>query len=571
MRVDSDRRPETALIFANGRVLTCDPRRPSGQAVAVRAGRIVAVGDEAAVRVEAGPAAEAIDLGGRTVVPGFIDAHNHFACTAETFFAVDARPASAGSIAELLALIDHAAERTPPGGWVRGFGMDFTKFAEGRRPTRWDLDEVTREHPVVILHVSGHYALVNSRALAGRGITDDVRDPPGGSLERDAAGRPTGLLLDSATNLVLQSSVDIGGHGPNIHTAIETEELVAMLDLASQRYLAAGLTTVCDPQVTSRELSAYREARARGVLRIRTVALPLSHQLEKFLAIGLVGPFGDDWLSIGGMKFYTDGAITGGTAMFSRPMGSRGQYPGTLYHEPAELGSLLRTAAAAGWQLAIHTMGDRAMGIMLDAVEDAIATAPDRDARHRIEHATWPTRDQLGRIARLGMVPVTQPGSIAELGDIWRDHLGERIHRAMPLREELELGIRPAISSDAFVQSYRPLDTVAAAVRRVTPSGVRVGPDQELTIEEAIAAHTINAARALHMDDRIGSIEPGKLADLTVVDGDLPATPVESIRSLPIWMTVVGGMIAYRAVTESGAREVRPSEPLARLPGPVHR
>jgi predicted amidohydrolase YtcJ len=332
------------------------------------------------------------------------------------------------------------------------------------------------------------------------------------------------------------------------------------MDEASQRYLAAGLTTVCDPQVTSRELNAYRQARAAGVLRIRTVVLPLSHQLEELLAIGLVGPLGDDWLSIGGMKFYTDGAITGGTAMFSRPMGSRGQYAGTLYHEPAELRSLLGTAAAAGWQLAIHTMGDRAMGIMLDAVEAAMGTAPDRDARHRIEHATWPTRSQLGRIARLGMVPVTQPGSIAELGDIWRDHLGERIHWAMPLREELELGIRPAISSDAFVQSYRPLDTVAAAVRRVTPTGVRVGADQELTIEEAVAAHTINAARALHMDDKIGSIEPGKLADLTVVDGDLLATPAESIRNLPIWMTVLGGTIAYRAVTEAEALEVRSSQ-----------
>jgi predicted amidohydrolase YtcJ len=147
----------------------------------------------------------------------------------------------------------------------------------------------------------------------------------------------------------------------------------------------------------------------------------------------------------------------------------------------------------------------------------------------------------------MGMVPVTQPGSIAELGDIWRDHLGERVERATPLREMLELGIRPVISSDAFVQSYRPLDTIAAAMRRITPSGVRVGADQELTIDEAVAAHTIDAARALHMDDRVGSIEPGKLADLTIVDGDLVGTAPESIRGLPIWMTVVGGAIAYRS------------------------
>jgi hypothetical protein len=547
-----DDRHDAETLFTNGRILTCDPRQPSARAVAVRDGRIVAVDEEAIARAVVNPDLEIIDLGARTLVPGFIDAHNHLACTAETFFAVDASPRSVDSIANLVAEIARVAQRTPAGGWIRGFGMDFTRFAEGRRPTRRDIDEATDQHPVVILHVSGHYALVNSRALADRGLTEAVVDPPGGSLERDAAGALTGLLLDSATNLVLQSSVDICGHGPNIHTAIETHELAGMIGEASRRYLSAGLTTICDPQVTSREMKAYQRARSAGDLGVRTVMLPLSHQLDEFLALGLVGPIGDDHLRIGAMKFYTDGAITGGTAVFSQPIGSHGQYPGTLYHQPAELASLLRRAAVAGWQLAIHTMGDRAMGIMLDGVEAAMAAAPDGDMRHRIEHATWPTPEQLARIARLGMVPVTQPGSIAELGDIWRDQLGERVHRAMPLRDQLELGIRPAISSDAFVQSYRPLDTIAAAVNRVTPSGVRVGPEQQLSAEEAVAAHTINAARALHLDDRIGSIEVGKLADFAVLDGDLLASPADAIRGIPVWMTVVGGEILYRRL-ETGA------------------
>jgi len=534
-----------ATVFTNGRILTSDPARPSAAAVAVRDGRIVTVGEEAAMQPQVEAGATVIDLGGRTMVPGFIDAHNHMACTAETFFAVDASPRSVSSIADLVTEINLAAQRIAPGAWIRGFGMDWTRLAEGRKPTRWDLDEAGDQHPVVILHVSGHYALVNSRALAEGELDEAAPDPPGGSLERDDSGRLTGLLLDSATNLVLQSSVDICGHGPNIHTAIETDELATMVGEASRRYLAAGLTTICDPQVTSREMQAYQLARARGDLNIRTVMLPLSHQLDEYLAIGLVGPMGDDHLRIGAMKFYTDGAITGGTAMFSKPMGSRGQYPGSLYHEPAELASLLRRAAGAGWQLAIHTMGDRAMGIMLDAVEAAMAAAPDGDIRHRIEHSTWPTPEQLARIARLGMVPVTQPGSIPELGDIWHDHLGDRVHRAMPLRDQLELGIRPAISSDAFVQSYRPLDTIAAAMHRVTPRGFRVGPDQELKVEEALTAHTINAARAIHMEDRIGSIEVGKLADFVVLDGDLLATPAEAIRAVPIWMTVVGGDVLY--------------------------
>ena len=541
------------LVLAGGRVVTCDRRRPTAEAVGVRDGRIVSVGETAAVRAALGPDSREIDLAGRTLVPGFIDAHNHFLSTAESFSAIDARDPSVHSTADLMALVDAAAERTEPGRWVRGFGMDFTRFPEGRPPTRWDLDEVTREHPIVILHVSGHYALVNSRALEARGIGDDVRDPVGGSFERDEAGRPTGLLRDTATNLVLQLSVDIGNHGPNFHTAVPLEDQVAMLDDASPRYLAAGLTSICDPQVTSRELTAYREARRRGVLRVRTTCLPLSSQLDEYEAIGLAGPFGDDELRIGGMKFYTDGAITGGTAVFSRPIGAAGQHVGTLYHEPAELRELLVRGASAGWQLAIHTMGDRAMGIMLDGVEAARgkggkgSKGGDADHRDRIEHCTWPTPEQIGRIARLGMIPVTQPGSIAELGDIWRQQLGERIERANPLREELEAGIAIVISSDAFVQSYRPLDTMAAAVRRVTPSGVRVGADQELTVEEALAAHTINAAHALRMDDRIGSIEEGKLADLAIVDGDLLATSPDHVRELGIWMTILGGEIVHRA------------------------
>jgi predicted amidohydrolase YtcJ len=545
-----------ALILSGGRILTCAPRRPEAHAVGVRDGRIVAVGETEEVRAAAGPDAREVDLAGGTLVPGFIDAHNHFLATAESFSAIDARDPSVHSTADLMALVDAAAERTEPGRWVRGFGMDFTRFKDGRPPTRWDLDKITTEHPIVILHVSGHYALVNSRALEARGIGDDVRDPAGGSFERDEAGRPTGLLRDTATNLVLQLSVDIGNHGPNFHTALPLGDLVAMLDEGSSRYLGAGLTTICDPQVTSRELTAYREARAQGALRVRAACLPLSSQLDDYEAIGVAGPFGDDHLWIAGMKFYTDGAITGGTAVFSRPIGARGQYPGTLYHEPEELRELLVRAARAGWQLAIHTMGDRAMAIMLDSIERARGYAPgsgaDGDHRDRIEHCTFPTPEQIGRIARMGMFPVTQPGSIRELGDIWREQLGDRIDRANPLREEIEAGIPVVISSDAFVQSYRPLDTISASMRRVTPSGVHVGADQELTLDEALAAHTINAARALRMEDRLGSIEPGKLADLVLVDGDLRATSPESLGRMPIRMTIVDGNILHEMPTAKG-------------------
>lgn len=508
----------------------------------IAGGRIVAVGAVAEVRAALPPDAELLDVGSRTVVPGFIDAHDHYLATAESFAGVEVRDIT--SIRELVRRVDAFAERTEPGRWIRGGGLEWSALDEGRLPTRHDLDEVTRAHPVLIEHVSGHAVLVNSLALELRGIRDDVRDPAGGSWDRDDRGRPTGIVRDTATNAVLGPSVDIGHHGPNFHTELAVEEGIAMLEVAAPRFHAAGLTTIGDPQVTRRELNVYREAHRRGTPGPRVSVLPLSNQLDALQELGIVGPLGDDRLRISGLKIYTDGAITSGTAVFSEGLGP-GRAAGTFYHEPAELKELVGRAHAAGWQLGIHTMGDAAHQSMLDAVEAALRANPRDDHRHRIEHGTFPTPEQQRRIASLGMTPVTQPGSIRELGNVWTRQLGDRIHRTMPLRSMLGLGIRPVISSDAFVQSYRPLDTISAATFRATPAGLRVGPDEELTTEEAVRSHTLDAARVLGWDDRLGSLEPGKLADIAIVDGDLLAQGPERIGELGIWLTILDGAIVH--------------------------
>jgi predicted amidohydrolase YtcJ len=533
------------MIFTNARVVTCDPSQPRAEAVGVREGRIRAVGDAESVRAAMGRDVVEIDAGGRTVLPGLIDAHNHMLSTAEMFAAINVRYPEVRSIADLVSAIDAAAERTPPGRWIRGFGMSFARYPEGRPPTRWDLDRATSEHPVIILHHSGHIVLSNSRALAERGVGDNVLDPDGGSVVRDAAGRPTGMFHDAATNLVLPLAVDIGCHGPNFHFETPLDDLVAQLEAGVRRYLAAGLTTVCDPQVTRRELIAYRAARERDALGIRTVLMPLSHQLDELVALGLAGPFGDDWLRIGAMKFYADGA--GRTAVFSEPYGPADQYRPTYFHQPEALAALVCRAHEAGWQVGIHTIGDRALDASLDAIEGALRALPRDDARHRIEHCSNPTPAHLRRIASVGAIPVSQPCFISEIGDLMLQNLGERAHATKPLRSALDLGVPVVISSDSYVVSYRPLDTIAAAVLRRTPQGQTIGPAQALTVEEAIRAHTIDAARALRMEDRLGSLEPGKLADLAIIDGDLLATPPDRIAGLGIWMTVLAGRIAYAA------------------------
>lgn len=540
---EADPLVNTTLVLFNGSIFTADPAQPWAQAIAIRDGSIEAVGGDASVRRSE---FKEIDLDGRTVVPGFIDAHNHYLATGEMLAHVDVKYPGVASIDDLVEVIAGAAADTPPGEWINATGFDHAKYGEGDSPTRWDLDRATAEHPVTVLHVSGHYVLVNSAALAARNLSNDTPDPQGGKLVRDAAGRITGLCLDAAMGLVLPVAVDIGSHGPNFHVDAPLDELVAAVDRAGRAFVAAGLTTVCDAQVTSRELRGYREAYRRGQWWVRTACMPLSHQLDEYGSIGLTGPFGNDEFWLGAMKFYADGSLIGGTAAFWEPYGEHGEFGGSLFWEQGELRTMIIEAHSQGWQVGVHAQGDRALDATLDAIEAAGLAHPRSDARHRIEHAGCPTPDQIQRMAELGVIAVNQPGYLFDSGDEFLERLGDRAHMIQPFRAEIEAGVKMVLSSDSDVASYRPLDTISAAVRRKTFKGLDIGADQTLTVEEAVRAHTIDAAYALFAEDRIGSIEPGKHADLVIIDGDLFGTPSEEIPDLPIWMTMLGGRIVFQ-------------------------
>lgn len=528
-------------IYVNGKFFTADRARPWAECVRVQGDRITAVGTRSDVAAVPGAGVPEVDLGGRVVTPGFIDAHNHFLATAEALASVDLRFPEVSSVESLVAAFASRAGESEPGRWIRGFGMDYAKFAGGRVPTRWDLDKASVDHPIVAYHVSGHYALVNSAALAMRGITDDAVDPPGGTFVRDSAGRLTGLCRDSATSLILPTVVDIASHGPNFHTQAALEDLVLLLDQAGPAYRAAGLTTVCDPQVTSRELTAYRAALSERKLPLRVACMPLSHQLPELSAIGLAGPFGDERLVLTGMKFYADGSLIGGTAAFTEPYGEHREYAGTTYWSPEQLASLVGKGHQAGWQVGIHAQGDRAMQMAIDAIAGAVRGHPVADARPRIEHAGYPTPEQVSQMRDLGVITVNQPSYLYDSGDEFLARLGERAQRLQPLREERDAGIRVVLSSDAFVASYKPLDTIRAAVGRRTRQGALIGEGQALTVEEAILAHTIDAAYAISMDALIGSIEPGKLADLVILDGDPFASAAQELDQVSVHGTVLGG------------------------------
>lgn len=536
-------------LYVGARVFTGNAASPWGDCIFVRGQWICAAGFEKDLSVPRGSDTEVVDLGGRVVVPGFIDAHNHYLATAEALASVDLRYPGIASVADLVDAVARRAGETPAGRWIRGFGMDYAKYPDPRFPTRWDLDRATRDHPVIAYHVSGHYALVNSAALAHRGIDDNVADPAGGEFVRDADGRLTGLCLDAATSQILPVAVDVGSHGPNFHTEALPEELAEQLDSGGRAYHAAGLTTVCDPQVTRRELRAYREALAAGALHVRVVCMPLSHGLADYRAIGLTGPFGSEKLRLGGMKFYADGSLIGGTAAFYEPYGQHGEFPGSTYWSPGELASLVREGHQAGWQVGIHAQGDRAIQMSLDAIEGALAARPAADPRPRIEHAGYPTPDQIRRMRDLGVITVNQPSYLYDSGDEFLARLGERAHRLQPLRAELNEGVHVVLSSDSFVASYRPLDTIVAAVERTTMKGVPIGANQALTAEEAIRAHTIEAARAVLMDHLVGSLESGKLADFVVLDGDPFSSTSGALRAVGVHMTVQDGETVFQAAT----------------------
>jgi predicted amidohydrolase YtcJ len=531
--------------YVNGSVFTGLRERPWVEAVAVSDGRIVGSGSRAEV-TEATPGAEEIDLGGRTLLPGLIDAHNHFLATGEMLGSISLQQLKPSSKQQLLDIVATAVSETDDDP-IHLAGLDPAKL-DGGAPNRWELDAVSQGRAVFVQHVSGHGVLVNSTVLERTQVGERTQDPAGGWFERDADGRPTGLCMDAAMGVVMITMVDIRSHGPNFHVFASDESLASAVDRAQKAFVAAGLTTVCDAQVTRREMRAYLAAERNGQLTIRTVCMPLSHQLEEFGDVGIVGPFGNSRVRIGPMKFYADGSLIGHTALCSHGYGPNGDN-GYLYRGVQEFEADVLTAHRDGWSIGVHAQGDSAIQVALDALERAQKHHPRADTRPRIEHAGLPTPEQVSQMSRMGVIAVNQPSYLYELGDQFIEDFGDEVHRMQPWREELDAGVRVVISSDSDVASYRPLHTIAAALERSTMSGQLIGPDQAMTMDEALFAHTVDAAYAVRWEDEIGSLAPGMRADLTVIDGDLHAASPAEIRQLPVWQTVVGGEVVFTEST----------------------
>ena len=533
-------RPAADLIVTNARVWTVDPDRPEAEALAILGDRLVAVGSRAEVEAWRGPSTEVIDAGGRRVLPGFNDAHVHFVDGSAKLSRVDLKDAR--SPEEFTRRIAEAARALPKGQWVLGGNWDDQGFARPQLPTRQWLDATTPDHPVWVDRYDGHMAVANSLALKLAGVTAATKDPPGGEIVRDARGEPTGLLKDAAMGFVSK-----------VVPPLTAEARLDVVRQGLKHAASLGVTSVQDMNPGYEDVAAYADLLERGELTARIYAAPLETQWEDQAKIGLRPAFGSPWLRLGVLKGYADGSLGSTTAYFFEPYldapGTRGLLSDEM--QPLEgIRERLVKADAAGLQLCLHAIGDRAIAMTLDLFEDVLKANGPRERRWRIEHSQHVAPADFDRYARLGVIASVQPYHAIDDGR-WADaRIGpERSKTTYAFRSFLDHGVRLALGTDWFVAPLNPMETLYAAVTRATLDGKRPGgwvPEQKITLAEAIAAYTTGSAYAEFQEKQKGSLTPGKLADLVLLSQDVFAIPPAAIKDVVVETTIVGGKVVYR-------------------------
>lgn len=532
-----DRSTGGDIVLVNGHVMTGSGSPSAATAVAVRGGRIVAVGQDADVREWMGRGVEVIDLRGRTITPGFNDAHCHPMYLGFGLQQVDAATPPNRSIADIVARVAERVRSVPPGTWVRARGYDQARLAEQRHPTRHDLDPVSPEHPVLVVRACGHIGVANSRALALAGIDRNTPDPEGGTIDRDAHGEPTGVVREAALTLVQQA---IG--------APTREQIADALRAAGRQFLSEGITSVAEAGIrTSDEMGAYLDLAQAGELPVRTyLMMMIDETLGPLSDLGLRTGFGDAWLRIGPAKIFLDGSIGGRTARMSQPYEGEDDNIGLWMQDPQVMKEKIKAAHRAGFQCCAHAIGDAAIELLVMAFEEALAEQPRPNHRHRIEHSSILRPDLIDRIQRLGAIPVPGTTFLWAFHKAYVQNLGmDRIRYAYAMRTFFDRGIIAPASSDAPVDPTNPMIGIQTMVTRRSEEGVEIWPEERITLEEAIRAYTYNGAYASFEEDIKGTIEVGKLADIAVLETDLRTVPPENLAQVRVDLTIVEGRIVY--------------------------
>jgi hypothetical protein len=524
------------VVAVNGTILTVDDGRPVAEAMAIRGGRFVQVGANEAVRKSIGPKTTIIDLAGRVVVPGFVDAHAHPRAIYpddSPFATVDAGPDLCKTIDDLVAAIRTLAKKRPAGTPITGRGYQDTKL--GRHPTRQDLDRATTDHPVVIVHSSGHLSVCNSLALSMANVTKATKDPMGGSFERDAAGEPTGLLKERAAGIVR-------GALPSRDVPPEVER-VGYRECYRQ-FLAQGITSV--------HVAGIDESGAKRLASARTDALPIrlyvmlrDSQIERAVALKSEMKRDESDVRFGAIKSFYGNSLSGRTAWlyepYAEPADSRGIPPGK---SKADLDRLIRNVHRAGLQACIHSNGDREIDQLLEAFESVLEASPRADHRHRIEHCSVVNPAILRRIRKLNLV-VAPHSYVYEHGDKIEAFGARRWDWMLPNRSLIDQGTVVAGNSDYPVSAAIPMLRIHDMVNRISSEGKLYGASQRCTVEQALRAFTMGGAFAEFAERFKGSIEVGKVADFVVLDRDPRRVPAANIKDVAVVQTVVGGVTVF--------------------------
>jgi predicted amidohydrolase YtcJ len=523
------------LVLVNGRVFTSDPAMPRAEAFAAKNGRFIAIGSTADIRNLVTRNTTVIDAGRMFVAPGFIDSHCHPSGVNELYGVnTDLR-----TIREIQQVLKKKAAETPPGFWITGFKFDDTKLEEGRALTRQDLDEVSRDHPVAVAHRGGHTTWYNSKAFELAGVTKNTADPPDGRFFRDAKGELQGQVAELARNVFSRV-----GKREEFTPEEQRRRAQAGMKYMSELLTATGLTTVHDAGTDATKVRAYQDCYHAGELKHRAYMM-IRGPFQQFRDAGMYTGFGNEWVRVGSVKFVADGSASERTMRMSTPFVGKPDDYGILTMTQQEIHDAVEDAHRHNWQVSIHANGDVTIDMVLNAYERVLKNWPHPDRRHRIEHCSLVNPSLIKRIKDSGSIPTPFWTYIHYHGEKWKEYGDEKMQWMFCHRSFLDAGIRVPGASDYTPGPFEPLMAIQSMVTRKDYSGHVWGPNQRITLDQALTVATINGAYASYEENVKGSITSGKYADFVMLEKDPHDVDPDQIKNIRVMRTVVGGKTVY--------------------------
>jgi predicted amidohydrolase YtcJ len=526
---------EPEIILYNGNILTINPKEPTAQALAIADGRLIAVGSNKDILRLATARTKKVDVGYKTILPGFIDTHTHPAYSGIKHLKMvdcDLR-----SIKDIKEAIRQRAAITPKSNWVEGFKYDDTKTNEGRKINMADLDDAAPEHPVRITHRGGHTYYCNTLAFKMANIDESTPNPKGGEFEKTPDNKLTGCVKEAAAD-VFDKII------PDVATRSERQEGVKLI---SKMMAKTGITSVTDAGGNPELLQAYEDAYEAGELDVRIYCMIRHAHIDKMIAAGVRTGMGNEWVKIGGMKMACDGSISERTARLSQPYTGRPNDYGIIVMDDEQLYPYAKKAYDAGWQIGIHANGDIGIDLTLKLYERLHKENPKKDPRFRIEHCTMINDNLIQRMKTLGVIPTPFSTYVYYHGEKMKAYGEERLKNLFALRSFLDAGLRPTQTSDYPPGPFEPMMALQSSITRTDIKGDVWGANQRVTIEEAIKIGTIHGAYASFEEKIKGSLEPGKLADLVVLGRNPFKEDSSTLITIPIERTMTGGKWVYES------------------------